>query len=515
MLEQVPQMKGRLKRTKVAGGDFLTLSLDGEIVPWDQIPIKDLEEEPGEFDDVIKKLKALKLNVSLGIAGKYVMLSIGETTGLLPKLVPGPNRLVDRPEFKPLARFADRRLTSINYVSKELQVKLAMTEKDVNDLVEAAKSFLPHAELTEEQQGRVGKDLETLAGDIRKYLPQPGASMSFSFLTDQGQESYGYDWGKNNTLDASKPLTLLNHLGGSPLFATVRRSKYSPEDYQLLVKWIKVFHGYFEEFAVPKMEDEEREKYEKFMKGAAPLFKRLDEATGKLLLPALADGQTALVIDAKLTSSQWIALLPPSERPMPMIELACVAGVSDAPKLRQACGEYWAVAKKMLDLVREVGGEDIPEIELPDPDVKKVKSGELFTFPLPPTVPVDKKLAPTAGLSNTVAVFTVSNEHAERLLTDTPLKASGAAPFDAARKLATATVLDWAGTVDALAPWVDMGVRMAAPFADPIVGDTKDLPEQVRTVLDVLKVLRNYRGVTYLEDGAWVSHALTVLQDLK
>lgn len=513
LLEQAPQLKGRLKRTKVGESDFLTLSLDGEMVPWQEIPMKEIEEKPGQFDEVFKKLKAMKLTIALGVRGKYLLLGIGESTSQLTKFVAGTDRLVNRPEFKPLTRYAERRLTSISYVSKELQVRLAMTDKDVNDMVELAKSMLPQAELNEAQQARVGKDLDDLAKDIRKYLPKPGAAMSFSFLTDNGQESYSYDWGENNRIDGSKPLTLLNHVGGSPLMASVRRSKISAEDYQLLVKWIKTFHRHAEEFVVPKMEPDRQAVYDKFMKGAGPQFKRLDEATGKLLLPALADGQSGLAVDAKLTSQQWITMLPATEGPLPMLELGVVIGVSDAAKLRQAVGEYWDVARKLLAAAKEAVGEEFPDIELPDPEIKKGKSGELFTFPLPLMVPVDKKLAPTAGLSDKVAVLTLSNSHAERLLTREPLKQRSLA--DASQKLAAATFIDWAATVDAVTPWVDIAVRMAAPFADPVVGDSKDLPAQVHTALDVLKVLRNYSSATYFEDGAWVTHGALVVQDVK
>ena len=38
-LESNEQMKGRFKKTKVGNNDFLTLNLDGGMIPWDQVPI--------------------------------------------------------------------------------------------------------------------------------------------------------------------------------------------------------------------------------------------------------------------------------------------------------------------------------------------------------------------------------------------------------------------------------------------------------------------------------------------
>ena len=43
--------------------------------------------------------------------------------------------------------------------------------------------------------------------------------MSLAFLTDRGVEGYMYDWGEQPGLDASQPLGLLEHVGGSPILA--------------------------------------------------------------------------------------------------------------------------------------------------------------------------------------------------------------------------------------------------------------------------------------------------------
>ena len=86
---------------------------------------------------------------------------------------------------------------------------------------------------------------------------EPGASASFSFLTPRGYESYSYNWTQNKTLDDSKRLTLLDHVGGNPVLAAVSRSKYSPQQYDMLVKWLVKGYGYFEQFGLAHMPDEE------------------------------------------------------------------------------------------------------------------------------------------------------------------------------------------------------------------------------------------------------------------
>ena len=64
-----------------------------------------------------------------------------------------------------------------------------------------------------------------MAKDIRALIPNVGAAMEFSFLTDRGVESYSYQWGQFPTLDGSKPLGLQSHFGGTPLLGIVARAK--------------------------------------------------------------------------------------------------------------------------------------------------------------------------------------------------------------------------------------------------------------------------------------------------
>ena len=147
----------------------------------------------------------------------------------------------------------------------------------------------------------------------------------------------------------------------------------------MLVKWLKVGNGYLEEFVVPNLKGEEKEKFEKFSKAMQPLLKRLDEATGKMLLPALADGQVAFVLDAKLTSKQWIQQMPKSDKPLPMLEPAVVAGVSDAALLEKAIGEYRAIVNEFIAKLRELEPKaDIPDFKIPEPDIRKVAAGKIL-----------------------------------------------------------------------------------------------------------------------------------------
>src|SRR5262249_47640888 len=151
-----------------------------------------------------------------------------------------------------------------------------------------------------------------------------------------------------------------------------------------------------------------------------------DETTEKLLLPALADGQTALVLEAKWTSKQWQKALPETEKPMPMWEPALVLRVSDEAQLRRAVDAYRTIVDEALAKARELAPPGrIPELKVPDPEVRKVKAGTLYYYELPPQLGLDPQVTPTAGLSKYVAVLSLSQGQAERLMTHSPLANRG------------------------------------------------------------------------------------------
>ncbi len=518
--EQTEELKGRVKRARIGGGDFVTLELDGKLVPWDRVPFKDFEEKPGDLDALAKKLKALRLTVSVGVRDGYLLLAVGESTAALTKLNGPGKRLTDLAEFKPLLKHAGERLTSVAYASKGLRARMETTGEDVNDTLKMLRSAVPASALTEEQGKKLAKHAEELAKDWKSLLPKSGASLSFSYLTDRGYEGYAHDWSTPVSADGSKSLTLLDHLGGRPVLAVVGRAKYDPAQYALLVKWVKIVYEYAEEVGVPRLEDEQKKQFEEWSKALKPLAKRLDDVTAKMLLPALADGQSALVLDAKWTSKEWFKGQPAPDKPLPMIEPALVVGVSDADLLEKAVAGYRSIVADFLAKARELAPGQVPEFEFPKAKARTAKDGKFYSWPLPAEAGLDARVAPTAGLGTKVAVLALSEGHAERLLTATPLKVQSKVLADAGtRPLAGLTVFDWPALVDAVAPWVEYGVvESVKARAGGNEEDGKKAAEailaNVRPVVRLLKAFRGSVSVTYVEDGALVTHSETVFRDV-
>ena len=337
--------------------------------------------------------------------------------------------------------------------------------------------------------------------------------MAFSFMTPEGFEGFSYDWGEHPTLDGSKPLTLLQHVGGDPILAIVGRGKVSASGWNTFVKWVNVGYGYFEDLAVPQMPPKEREVYNQIIVKLKPLGKQIDKATRDMLIPALADGQAAFVLDAKLQSRQFIAVLGATEKPMPMIEPAVVYGISDLKLLLKAIDEYADVVNKFVGILAAQGVPLPPGFVIPKPEQIKADGGTIYGFALPKQWGVDAQVMPNAGLAEKVGVLSISRGHTERLLKPTPLKAGGPlAKTD--RPLAGAAVFNFAALIDAATPWVDFATEQICKHEKSLAGQQAEIAAQVHTVLDVLKVLRGASSVDYFEDGALVTHSQIEIRDI-
>jgi hypothetical protein len=520
LLETNEKTKGHFKKTKVGDHDFLVLDLDGEMVPWDELPmekLRSMETEEGDVEKIIDKLKESKLVLAIGLHGNYLLCSVGSSLDCVEKLGQG-DRLIDRDEFKPLEKFTERRLTGIGYASEDMNRQINNQAKNIDELLKLADKLLPAAKLSETQNKKVRADLEGIAKDVKKLIPEAGAVMGLQFLSDLGIEQFHYSWGGLGQLDGSKPLGLLQHVGGNPVFGVVVRKKVRIEDYDTAVRWAKTLYGYFEEFGLPNIPEPDRsKKVEPFIKAAMPLVARLDKANREMLIPALADGQSALVVDAKLQSKHFVESLPATEKPMPMVEPALVLSVSNAKLLKQGLGEYREAINGLIGAVRQIEGSNVPPgIEIPEPQKSEGPLGTSYVFTLPAEWGVDKQVAPNIGISDQVAVFSVSPAQTERLLKATPPTVGGVlSKSDNDRSLAVAGWFDWAALVDVATPWVDFAIERAASEKGLDANQQKVIADQVHTGLQVFKTLRGVTGEYYLENDVMVMHSLLEIRDVE
>ncbi len=314
----------------------------------------------------------------------------------------------------------------------------------------------------------------------------------------------------------------------------VSRSSIKVEDYKQFVSWLKRIGGHLEKIAEKKADADDWAKYQQFRDRGIALLKQLNQANLDFMFPALADGQSAMVIDFTAKSKKWFEKMPESPKPLPMLELAFVKGVSDAEKLRQGVKSYIDIARAAYKLAKEIHKDDVPKLKLPSPTISDLgNDGKLYTYPLPKKWGIDPQVAVNAGLTSTFAAVSLMPLTTERLLEEKPLEIDTSLKLD--RPAAMVTHIEFAKLIDATRPWIDYGMGVAtgklqprkeededsddaekkSPTPSPMMLQLGFIMPQVHQFLDVASAIRSATSVTYEENGLWVTHSETHIQDLK
>ncbi|HND51482.1 MAG TPA: hypothetical protein PLV92_03765, partial [Pirellulaceae bacterium] len=314
------------------------------------------------------------------------------------------------------------------------------------------------------------------------------------------------DWGQDSSVDASKPLSILKHVGDAPLLMVAGRSKPQPEGYELLASVVPRAFYYAQQVNEFGADPEQAAKLKKVAEEFGPLLKKFDKITRDSLQPALADGQAALVVDAKTTHKQWHSEMPESAKPLALPSPALVVGVKDSAKLQQAAEGYFGLLQEALDKLHKLDPENVPEFKIPAPQSRDFPTGKIYYYSLPEEAGLAKIVAPNAGLTGEFAVLSLLPQQTRRLLEPSTLTAGGPlANVD--RPLAAAAIVDFAGMIDLLGAWLDYGTNLAPPEAQLGLA-------QVPSILPLLKCWRGATAVSYKEGTATVTHSESHFADL-
>lgn len=507
----VPQLTGNVKNQKINDFNLTTVTLDGAKMPLDMLPWEKIEEDPGEFRTLRDHLKKMKLTFSLGYYEGYVIVGFGESLKFLERL--GKNKkLADLDEFKPLLKHLDKQIISVSYSSKEMNSGSGFTQDQADAAVANYMKLLEESNLDDDLRERIEKDIKELGKDMLAIMGhEPGPAVSFSYQTPRGQESFLFQYSIDPRVDYSKSLGIFQHLGGDPILAVLGRSVNNPKQWEMMVKWMKKGESYFREYALPQIEQfvgkDTADQIVKVMEDMYPHLKRLDQTIRTNLYPALADGETAFVIDNKLVSTQWHREMPVSEKPLPLLEPAIVMGVSDRKKLTQAAADIRDIFNDVAKYAHEMNPDQIPRIQWPAPESRNIEDVQLYWYSFPDELKIDGRLQLAAGLTNKLCTFTISKEHSLRLTKAKPLQIDGGPLADQNRKLGGATVFKMAGLVETAEPWVDYFLKR------PELKDAQQHAKDIRTILASIKLFHTYSSATYLENNATVTHSEWHLKD--
>ncbi|MBX7105004.1 MAG: hypothetical protein K1X57_13040 [Gemmataceae bacterium] len=511
-LEKAPkELQGRMKRTKIGEADALVMTLDGTMVPWDRVNLEQYEDEKGDYKSLGEKLRKLTLTVTLAVKGEYVLLSFGPDSGHINKFGAG-EALASRAEFAPLKKHADKRICELSYVSKRMGELTGTTAKDIADTVKAAVDALNEAPISDELRKKIAADIEKVGKEWAGSITAPAASMGLAFITPQGTEGFQYTY----RATSAAPLTILDRVGGNPIVAVAGRTGDATPRYQALVRWIKVFYAHGLAVAKEMTDDNQYQQIQASLAMSNPFWQRFDEVTGTQLLPSLADGQQAIVLDGQWKSKQWAPNLDQKGAELPMLEFGLLMSVSDSAKLVEAFQGYRKFVNDLLGIARGFGAP-IPEEPWPKPKTTEAGSATAFYWPIP-DMGQDSSIVPNLAVSKNLLTVTFSTAHAARLHGSKPL-AADVAGLANGQGVVEASWVDFAGLVRLARPWAEafmVPAMMADARPDGPPGlRPADVAPQVATVFEVLGCIKNFTSATYAEAGATVTHHKTVVEDLK
>ncbi len=503
-----PDLKDRVTRQAIGDASFLTLKLDGTLVPWNNILEKaDLDDDAR--DQLAIKLQKATLNISLGVYQDYLLLSFGEDDSQLRSIGQG-SLLVDHPKMAKLAKYFDRPVTSVGYASDEFVQQVTAVNQQFDQFLEMFRTGLRMVPLSEDIKQDLLKDAASFVAEAKALQVKPGAMAAVTYEADGAFETVAYDWSENRSLDDSQTLTIVDHVGGDPIAFYASRRKADPQAEAFGRKWTVKLGQYFDRIAVPFMDRDQQELYQEVRKRMLPLLVRLADANRQKFAPALADGQSAIVLDAQLSKPQWHLAMPAADEAVPLPEITCVWGVSDAKLLREGAREYFDVLQDAITAMSEIMPDQIPPIQLPPPQTETTAAGTIYSYPIPPFVGLDADVAPNAGLSDTAMAMSLVPQATKRVLENQPPAATGPLAQVSDRSLATAWQFKTDRFIQMVRPWVKYGFQVAEQQRDidPMI------PMHVSAVLDVLECIRTSNGVSYFEGNARVKFSRCEFQDL-
>lgn len=527
-----PDMADALARRPIAGGEVVTFTIQGDQLPWDELE-NQLDaglDDKADLEKVLDRLRTLDVVVALGVIGDRVILSVGDSIDHLQKLaLPGSGRkgLLDTPPFAPLRAHKDKPLTGLSYVSDALaDLTQESAASGLNVLNQAADAAVQQAALPAEAAADTRRLLAKAEKDLGGRLPKPGPWIAFSFLTDRGYEGYAWDWARNQPFDGSRRLDLLEHVGGAPLAAVVSRIKSDPALLDDLAALASGGWGLFMKYGLPRADEDEQERVAAFDEHVAPLGTKLMEVLRAKIVPAIADGQVGLVIDAKTKTTRVQKDLPVSAEPLPLLEPAIVLPLADPKLFREGLSDLFTLADDLVAAAVKMAPDAVPAgYEVPEPEKAKVSAGSIWSFALPQSG-LDEQLRPAIGVGDKAAVFSLVPAQAGRLLAAGRIETgSQLATFE--EPLAGAAAVDFAGLVDALRPWIVYVTRYGCVqqrdgrvdadeelTAEDETAEAKEALAHVAVVLEVAKCFRAATAETSITEEATVTHWRNVIRDL-
>jgi hypothetical protein len=509
----------------------VTFSLNGDELPWESL------ENGGELSDYLPDLKRLlkgkTLSVAVAVKDRFLIAMVA------PDLEPirnpeGGSLLIDDPRFAEIRQsLEERQLTHVFYDSASLA---SCRRQSWIGLVDSATSMLSTL-LRQSPEGRDGKfdamldelirDAPELRKDIDQLIPEAEASLSWSYLTESGYAGKALSWSGTRYAGDSAPLKLLRPAGPSTLLLNASRDKDRAAQFAIARKWCDRAIDYLVGHVPDLLPEHDRAEFLAFVDAAEAPVRSALGAISQDLVPAMDNGEFLFVLDLEKGGEHWHRDLPESGKPGPIPIVSMVVEINDEQKVRDAGQDLFNAATEMVDALRQLPNNEIPEsfrIELP---LKESVNGfERRYWALPGELGLDSDIQPHLMLGENLLGVSLSLSRLEALMDKGRSEPDSFVSGNAGKPLVSAVFYNHSALVDALRQWVDYGLAVGnsqgASLEVDTGGDNEDLHFSERDIRELIDAgfslfgcFKSYSSTTRIVDGVWVTETETRFSDIE
>ncbi|MFC1757765.1 hypothetical protein ACFL2H_03225 [Planctomycetota bacterium] len=504
--DELSLLRGRIKTKTIHGQEFLTVTLDGQMIPWDKL--KNDSDVPEEIAKKLEnELSKATFTISIGVFRDYILIASGPDTSVIERLGSGDS-LVTRKEFQPVVKAGSTGLISVSYVSADIMQQIGSVSGTIEQYATMGKSALQLAkDMDAETRTSLSRDIDELADDLISLQSEPGAIVSYGVMTDTGHEGFTYNWAERRLPAPTKQLEILEHVGNSPIFFYANQVPADPEAERIGGKWLRRAFYYADRLLRQELEKaddpEPLQKYKTALADLLPMANRLAVISEKKFEPAFNGSQSAFIIDAEARDDQWHAAQPPGDN-LPMLEFALVQSVADGKMAREGFSDLFDLAEDVLDKVRELDETgSVPLTGIPQPNEDRLGNTAIYSYELPPVAQLSPSIRPNGVITDDVMVLSLMPETTRRLAEPSNLDVN--AVFEGStRHLVSVSYFNFTKLVDRMMEWVSFGAELNGAEL-----------EQFELFFDVARCFRGVSSETYIEGDASVTHYETRFTDLE
>lgn len=519
-LQQIPELAPLAKqitRKDFKDGQALSITLSTALIPMEKLDpgVKDL------LGGLIEGLEGRKLVLSFGIRAKTLLMSISEEVSPILTFGTGET-LVNHERLKVLLDNMPGDLRSISYTSKAWRESQwdatygSYFQNIADQFASAVSSEESEAVDIEEWQQEIMDDAAELDARIGDLEVEFDATVSWSFASDVGMEGMTYDWTENVLLENAKPMSIIKHAGTKPLFMVAVKEQAQPLMGELMTELMERAPEHIRRFITLAEEDEEeREQALKMLEGAWPLVEEAYSVAVSEILPALDEREGLFSVAAQWTTPELMVDLPPPSKPLPLPEVAIAMSLRNRDQFLSGCKELYGVFDKVVDLVRELQPESLPDgYTVPRPEQEELAGSTRFYYQ-EFSQGAFEGFEPQVIVSNDTVVVGYSARQALDLIQEKPL-ATRPAWLSPEMPVASVSLFDMAGMVDAVSPWLEFGFQLVLGDLDtPVSREDGPIPTggDIVQIWECLSSLGKVAATTVIDDeGVTVSRWVWVGQ---